>query len=89
MYNACTVANLRHSRISSGLNETTEQRYRHETETEKFSQDVIGLQNIPFQQILSTLIFLLPWTALLSQPVDRTGLIMLLDLFFCSFFFNF
>jgi len=38
-------------------------------------------QNLPFQQILLTLILLLPWTAF-----TITKVIMLLDLLFSSFF---
>jgi len=41
-------------------------------------------QNLPFQQILPTLIVLLP--GLPSRSQDRTGLIMLLDLFLVRFF---
>jgi len=45
-------------------------------------------QNLPFQQTLPTLVGYF-YPKLPSRSRDRTGLIMLLDLFLVRFFFNF
>ena len=45
-------------------------------------------QNLPFQQILPTVILLLPWTAFTITGPNRTYT-MLLDLFVVRFFFDF
>ena len=47
---------------------------------------LLQAQNLPFQQILPTLKLLLSWTAFTVTGPDRTGLIMLLDLFLVRFF---
>ena len=46
-------------------------------------------QNLPFQQIIPTLDFFYPGLPSRIMGLDRTGLIILLDLFSVHFFFNF